>query len=111
MDVGSRTPRVLEPVYIYDVVSGAVRIDFDPWIDTLLGKAVDDVNVQRALLFRMDGVWYAALMGSGYQGQLVIGYFDLADNRILVPVPARLRAVGARLGNGLAASLDSVDTE
>jgi hypothetical protein len=91
-------PEPLSPVYVYDIEAGELWIDFDPWIDVLLGRAVDDVVIRRALLFRMSGKWYAALMGSGYEGQLVAGYFELASNRIVVPVPRRLRFVSETLG-------------
>jgi len=58
----------LSPVYVYDVVEGELRIDFDPWLDGLLGRAVDDVSIRRALLFRLDGRWYAGADGSGLRG-------------------------------------------
>ncbi len=94
---------MLSPLYIYDFVGLGIRIDFDPWLDSLMGRAVDDVAIQRALLFRLEGRWYAALMGAGYQGQLVVGFFDLGANRILVPVPRRLRSVGPVLGRDIVA--------
>jgi hypothetical protein len=86
----------LAPLYVFDLVAGRFSFDFDVWLDVLLGRAVDDIDVARVLLFLNDGTWYGALMGTGYDGQLVIGYFDFRDNRILVPVPRRLRGIGPR---------------
>lgn len=91
---------LLAPLYVYDVVAGRFSIDFDLWLDLLLGAAVDDIDITRILLFLNDGTWYAALMGTGYDGQLVIGYFDFRENRILVPVPRRLRGIGPRFHAG-----------
>jgi hypothetical protein len=89
---------LLSPVYVFDRVAGDFFIDFDPWIDVLLGRAVDDVHITRVLLFRYGKTWYGGLMGKGYEDQLVVGYFDLTSNRILVPVPRRLRALSSRFG-------------
>jgi hypothetical protein len=85
----------LAPTYVYEIVEGRFSIDFDRWIDVLLGGAVDDIDVSRLLVFRVGDRWYGALMGAGYEGQLVAGYFDFRDNRILVPVPRRWRRIGA----------------
>jgi hypothetical protein len=88
----------LSPFYVFDSSAGRFSIDFDPWIDVLLGRAVDDVDITRVLLFSFDGTWYGALMGKGYDGQLVAGYFDFKENRILVPVPRRFRDIGVEYG-------------
>ena len=84
------------PFYLFDLTEGDFFIDFDPWIDVLLGRAVDDVHVVRVLLFGFNGKWYGALMGKGYERQLVVGYFDFTDNRILIPVPRFLWDIGTR---------------
>jgi hypothetical protein len=97
---------LLSPLYVYDVVQGSAGIDFDPWIDGLLGAAVDDVEIRRVLLFRMEDRWYGALLGPGYAGQLVAGYFDLGANRILVPASRRLRSVGLAFGQEIGSSSD-----
>jgi hypothetical protein len=91
---------LLAPLYVYDVVAGRFSIDFDLWLDLLLGMMVDDIDITRILLFLNDGTWYGALMGTGYDGQLVIGYFDFRENRILVPVPRRLRGIGPQFHEG-----------
>jgi hypothetical protein len=86
----------LSPMYVFEQVSGRFQIDFDPWIHVFFGRIVDDVNITRVLLFLDGGTWYGALMGRGSKGQLVAGYFDFKENRILVPVPRRFAALGTR---------------
>ena len=91
----SRTRSVeLAPVYAYEIVDGYFFIDFDDWLDVLLGNAVDDVYIERIVVFRYEGTWHGAMMGWGYRKQVVIGIFNFRDNSIVVPIPRRFRYLG-----------------
>jgi len=84
----------LAPVYAYEITEGYFFIDFDDWLDILLGNAVDDLYITTVVVFKFDDIWYGAMMGRGYREQAVIGIFNFRDNRILVPIPHRFRTIG-----------------
>ncbi len=92
--VSKRRNIELAPVYAYEVTDGYFFIDFDDWLDILLGNAVDDLYITAVVVFKFDDTWYGAMMGRGYREQAVIGIFNFKNNRILVPIPYRFQTIG-----------------
>jgi hypothetical protein len=79
------------------VIRGRLALDFDNWLDTLLGRLVDDVEARVAVALSYEGHWYALLGGDTPGGGWITGVYDLPTNRILVRPPRALRELGDHL--------------
>lgn len=98
--VESNIPPDLEGIEIVREVrvdSGTVGIDFDQWLDTLLGGWVDDVDARVLAVVRYRGEWYGLLGGDTPDGGWITGVYDLRNSRIIVRPPAELRLLGQKL--------------
>ncbi|MBU8912975.1 MAG: hypothetical protein KOO61_03060 [Spirochaetales bacterium] len=76
---------------------GELAIDFDGWLDVLLGSWVDDVNVQLLAVAEYQSRWYILLGGDTPGGGWITGVYDLQSSRIVVRPPPALRLLGAEL--------------
>ena len=76
---------------------GELAIDFDGWLDFLLGSWVDDVSVQLLAVAEYQSRWYILLGGDTPRGRWITGVYDLQSSRIVVRPPQALRLLGAEL--------------
>jgi len=81
------------------VRSGTVGIDFDQWLDTLLGGWVDDVDARVLAVVRFQDRWYGLLGGDTPNGRWITGVYDLESSRIVVRPPIELRELGRSLAH------------
>jgi hypothetical protein len=88
---------VLESVHEFHVTHGNLRIDFRGWIDLILGRFVEDLDVIAGLIFRHDGAWYALVGGKDTEGRFRAGGYDFTNNKGLIPVPDRFAGIANRL--------------
>lgn len=85
---------VLEDVHAFGVGRGKVAIDFDGWLDRLLGGSLDDTEVRGLLLFRWDGRWVGVATGYNKDHSGRSGGFDFAKDEILFPGPDEVKTIG-----------------
>jgi hypothetical protein len=85
-------------VFEVRVRSGELGIDFDQWLDTLLGGWVDDVSARVLSVVRYQDHWYGLLGGETPRGGWITGVYDLRESRIVVRPPQSLRELGRQLG-------------
>ena len=88
---GTKLETVLQPVWIIEVFQGFAFIDFDKWLDSLLGRILDDLRIRTLVLFRFEGTWYALLAGLGHNDRIISGMYDLKKNKIVISGPRQLR--------------------
>jgi hypothetical protein len=85
-------------VRLVQVTSGWVGIDFDRWLDALLGSWVDDVAARVLAVVRHEDHWFALLGGDTPDGGWITGVYDLQSSRIVVRPPHALRELGQEMG-------------
>jgi hypothetical protein len=95
----------LDRVHEFWVEGGELIIDFRDWVDLLLGRYVEDLEIIGGIVFRHDGTWYALGAGHDPNGVVRVGGYDFKHDRALIPVPDRFSGimrgiVGRRLSEG-----------
>ncbi len=93
--VASRAePVVLNDLHIFGITSGYAAVDFDAWLDSLLGGLLDDTHVSGIATFRWKGVPYGVAVGYNRSGKGSSGALDMTSNEVIVRRNAPLKAVG-----------------
>ena len=87
----------LDDVHLLAVEKGKVLIDFDDWLDALMGDKLDDTYVTGLLLCRHQGEWLGFAMGYNRKGEGRSGALSFQRDKILFPTPTELRVVGPRM--------------
>jgi hypothetical protein len=95
-------PIAVQDVSAFGFRSGSMRIDFDGWLDWLMGGALDDTNVTGIAILRHRGRWIGMAVGWNDKGEPRSGSFDLEQDKVLIPPPEELRAVARHLRRRLA---------
>jgi hypothetical protein len=93
----------LDDVRAFTFRAGRIRMDFDAWLDWLMGSALDDTDVTGIALFRYRGHWIGLALGVNDKGEPRSGSFDFQDDKVLLPPPTELRAAARQLRLRLAA--------
>ena len=96
-------PLPIEDVHAFTFRGGKIRIDFDAWLDWLMGSTLDDTNVTGIAIFRRRGHWIGMALGVNDRGAPRSGSFDFQQDRVLVPPEEELKAVARQLRQELAA--------
>ncbi|MFN8548087.1 MAG: hypothetical protein U0527_09015 [Candidatus Eisenbacteria bacterium] len=90
-------PLRIEDVHAYGLATGMISIDFDAWLDRLLGGALDDTDVVGLVLFKYNGVWTGMATGysKGKSGRS--GAFNFEKDEIMFPGPDEMKTIGRTL--------------
>jgi hypothetical protein len=97
------TPIELEDVHLFGLERGDVAVDIDGWLDFILGSALDDTEVNGVVIFRESGRDYGMAIGHNNKGESRSGVFDLAEDKIVFPVPAEMKLVARNMRRRLEA--------
>ncbi len=81
----------LSHVHVLIRRDGEIGIDFDRWLDLLLGSLLSDVDARVLAVAELDGRWHAILGGDTPDGSTIVGVLDLLRNRILLRPASALR--------------------
>ena len=84
-------------VHLLVLEEGRMEIDVDGWLDRLLGKRLDDTQVDALVLFRMEGRFYGVATGTNPKGKGRSGSFDLGEDKVVFPSTPELKQVGRRM--------------
>jgi hypothetical protein len=95
-------PLAIQDVRVFSFRSGRIRIDFDGWLDWLMGGALDDTNVSGIATFRLRARWIGMAVGWNDKGEPRSGSFDFEQDKVLIPPSEELRAVARHLRRRLA---------
>jgi hypothetical protein len=87
-------PVVLNDLHVFAVTGGYAAVDFDAWLDSLLGKLLDDTHVSGIATFRWNGVPYGIAVGYNRDGKGSSGALDMTSNEVIVRRNPPLKAVG-----------------
>ncbi len=90
--------QTFDTIRLVRVRSGELGIDFDLWLDILLGGWVEDVSARVLVVCRYNDHWYALMGGDTPDGGWITGVYDLRESRIVVRPPRPLRELGQQLG-------------
>jgi hypothetical protein len=93
-----------DSVHRFRMAEGTITVDFRGWIDVILGRFVDDVDVVLGLVFRHDGTWYALLAGESPEGRIHAGGYNFEEDSGMLPVPDRFAGIANRLAREQAAT-------
>src|SRR5215468_9697685 len=96
-------PIELEEVHLFGLERGDLFVDIDGWLDFILGSALDDTDVTGIVLFRQGGRDYGMAIGHNAKGESRSGVFDLAEDKIIFPVPAEMKLVARNMRRRLEA--------
>ena len=90
-------PLKIEDVHAYGLTSGKISIDFDGWLDNMMGGALDDTYVVGLILFKYNGVWTG--MATGYSKDKAgrSGGFNFEKDEIMFPGPDEMKTIGRTL--------------
>jgi hypothetical protein len=88
---------LLQDVRAFELRQGRIRVDFDRWLDWLMGKALDDTTVSGIFVFRLRGRWIGQALGLNDSGQPRSGSFDFEQDKALIPPSEELKAVARHL--------------
>ena len=77
--------------------SGELGIDFDGWLDVLLGSLVDDVSARVLAVVEYRRTWYLLMGGDTPDGGWITGVYNLQTSRIVVRPPRALTEFGDEL--------------
>jgi hypothetical protein len=97
------TPIELEEVHLFGLERGDLAVDIDGWLDFILGSALDDTEVSGVVIFREGGRDYGMAIGHNNKGESRSGVFDLAEDKIVFPVPAEMKLVARNMRRRLEA--------
>jgi hypothetical protein len=87
----------IQDVYAFTFQAGSIRIDFDAWLDWLMGSALDDTQVSGIALYRLRGRWIGLALGLNDKREPRSGSFDFQQDKVLIPPPEETRAVARHL--------------
>lgn len=87
----------IEDAQLFVVADGFMEMDFDGWLDRLLGSKLDDMQVKAFLTFRWQGQRYSLGMGLNNKGRGKTGAFDFVADETLFPAPKELLVVGREM--------------
>ena len=87
----------LEQVRILRRTSGRVGVDFDRWIDVLLGPLLSSVDATVLAFGEIDGQWYALLGGDTPDGGWIAGIVDLGRSRFMLRPPRQMQDLATAL--------------
>jgi hypothetical protein len=96
-------PFPIQDVRAFAFREGGIRIDFDAWLDWLMGSALDDTQVSGIAIFRHRGRWIGLALGFNDKGEPRSGSFDFQLDKVLIPPSEELRAVARHLRRTLQA--------
>lgn len=88
---------ILEDVLIFRLVGGHAEVDFDAWLDKLLGPVLEDTRLEGLFFYRDSGSPRAAAVGTSPAGKVHVGVFNLEKDGALFPTPAEIKVIGGRL--------------
>lgn len=100
---GPAGPFPIQDVRAFAFREGGIRIDFDAWLDWLMGSALDDTRVSGIATFRHRGRWIGLALGSNDKGEPRSGSFDFQQDKVLIPPSEELRAAARHLRRTLQA--------
>ena len=87
----------IEDAELYVVAEGFMEMDFDGWLDRLLGSKLDDMQVKAFLTFRWQDQRFSLGMGLNNKGRGKTGAFDFVKDETLFPAPKELLVVGREM--------------
>ncbi len=87
----------IESAHLLVLASGFMEMDFDGWLDRLLGSKLDDMHVKAFLIFTMDDQRYSLGMGVTKKNRGKTGAFDFLEDSTLFPAPKELLVVGREM--------------
>lgn len=87
----------IEDAELFVIADGFMEMDFDGWLDRLLGSKLDDMEVKAFLTFRWEGQRYSLGMGLSNKGRGKTGAFDFVADETLFPAPKPLLVVGREM--------------
>ncbi len=90
-------PIHLKRVHLYGLDRGKISIDFDGWLDTMLGGTLDDTDVVGLILFEYEGVWTGMATGYSKKGSGRSGAFNFEEDEIMFPGPDEMKTIGRTL--------------
>ena len=88
---------VVEAADLFVIADGFMEMDFDGWLDRLLGSKLDDMTVRAFFTFWWEGQRYSLGMGLSNKGRGKTGAFDCVADETLFPAPKELLAVGREM--------------
>lgn len=87
----------IEDANLFVIADGFMEMDFDGWLDRLLGSKLDDMQVKAFLTFRWKDQRYSLGMGLNDKGRGKTGAFDFVADETLFPAPKELLVVGREM--------------
>jgi hypothetical protein len=87
-----RGPVSIQDVSAFTFRSGSIRLDFDAWLDWVMGHALDDTRVTGIAIYRHRGRWIGTALGWNDKGEPRSGSFDFQQDKVLIPPPDELKA-------------------
>lgn len=88
---GAPLPPLTE-VHLLALDEGELILDFDGWLDAMMGASLDDTRLGGLAVARFRDREYGFGIGHNRKGESRIGVFDLTEDKVLFPIPADLRA-------------------
>jgi hypothetical protein len=88
---------VVEGADLFVIADGFMEMDFDGWLDRLLGSKLDDMSVRAFFIFWWEGQRYSLGMGLSDKGRGKTGAFDFVADETLFPAPKELLVVGREM--------------
>jgi hypothetical protein len=88
----------IENAHLLVLVDGYMEMDFDGWLDRMLGSKLDDMRVKAFLIFTTpEGQRYSLGMGQTKKGRGKTGAFDFLEDSTVFPAPKELLVVGREM--------------
>ncbi len=88
---------ILEDVHIFRLARGRAEVDFDAWLDKLLGPVLEDTRLEGLFFYRDSGSPRGAAVGTTPAGKVHVGVFNLEKDDALFPTPGEIKVIGGRL--------------
>jgi hypothetical protein len=85
---------VLTDLHVFAITGGYAAVDFDAWLDKLMGKLVDDTHVSGVATFRWKDVPYGIAVGYNRAGKGSSGALNMLSNKVIVRRSPTLKAIG-----------------
>lgn len=87
----------LRDAHLFVISEGFMEMDFDGWLDRMLGSKLDDMRVKAFLTFHWNGQRYSLGMGLSNKNRGKTGAFDFVADETLFPAPKEMLAIGREL--------------
>jgi hypothetical protein len=87
----------IESAHLLVLADGYMEMDFDGWLDRLLGSKLDDMHVKAFLLFTIEDQRFSLGMGQTKKGRGKTGAFDFLEDSTVFPAPKELLVVGREM--------------